>query len=118
MGRKRAQQAKLAQLDKTKSRKMKGLCGFAPVSHPVVLTDPGYGGVPIGYVAAPGSAVGYAPPPPSLMHLPPPLLTSHPPGLLDASAPWPVAPPGEWDGWTSGGVDDVTRRLCGGGRSV
>ncbi|XP_077530343.1 CUGBP Elav-like family member 1 isoform X9 [Haemaphysalis longicornis] len=97
MGRKRAQQAKLAQLDKTKSRKMKGLCGFAPVSHPVVLADHGFGAVPM-YVAAPGNAVGYAPPPPSLVHPPPPpLLTSHPPGLLDASGgvpPWPVPPPG------------------------
>ncbi|KAH9383432.1 hypothetical protein HPB48_024783 [Haemaphysalis longicornis] len=95
MGRRRAlaQQAKLAQLDKTKSRKMKGLCGFAPVSHPVVH---GFGAVPM-YVAAPGNAVGYAPPPPSLVHPPPPpLLTSHPPGLLDSSGglpPWPVAPP-------------------------
>lgn len=98
MGRKRAQQAKLAQLDKTKSRRMKGLCGLAPLTHPVVLSDPGYGAAPM-YVSGP---LSYAPPPvPPVMLPPPPLLTSHPPGLLDASAgvPWPVAPPGEWNWW-------------------
>ncbi|KAK8778128.1 hypothetical protein V5799_020530 [Amblyomma americanum] len=100
MGRRRSQQAKLAHLDKTKSRRMKALCGAippAPAPSEAYPTGGYHGLAPVYVTRNPVPAAVPVPPPYPGLLVPPPYPPMHLPAapVLDPAflPPWPPAPP-------------------------